>query len=159
MKILVVYYSLDGNTKLIADAISDEMNCDILRLNPKKDVPQNGFLKFLWGGKQVVFNQKPELQPFNKDLSSYDLIIMGSPVWAGSYVPAFNTFLSEVTIVNKKIGLFCCYAGSEGKIFNAFKSQLGKNEIMGQIGFKDPIKNNSQHSIENAKQWIHKCIK
>lgn len=158
MKILVVYYSLNGNTKLIADAISDVMNCDILRLNPKKDVPQNGFFKFLWGGKQVIFNQKPELQPFNKDLSGYDLIIMGSPVWAGSYVPAFNTFLSEVTMVNKKIALFCCYAGSEGKIFNAFKSQLGNNEVIGQIGFKDPIKNNTEENIENAKQWIHKYI-
>jgi flavodoxin len=158
MKILVLYYSLDGNTKFIADTISEEINCDILRLNPKKDVPKKGFLKFVWGGKQVVLNQKPELESLNKDFKEYDLIIMGSPVWAGSYAPAFNTFFSEVNIINKKIALFCCYAGSEGKIFNAFKSQLGENEVIGEIGFKDPIKNNRQQNIENVKQWMHKCI-
>lgn len=158
MKILVLYYSLEGNTKLIADAISEEINCDVLRLKPKKDVPKKGFLKFVWGGKQVVFNQKPKLDPFNKDLNRYDLVIMGSPVWAGSYAPAFNTFFSEVAILNKKIALFCCYAGSEGKIFNEFKSQLRENEVIGQIGFKDPLKNNRQQNIDNVKQWIHKCI-
>lgn len=158
MKTLVVYYSLDGNTKFIADTISKEINCDVLRLKPKKDVPKKGFLKFVWGGKQVVFNQKPELYSFNEDFNSYDLIIMGSPVWAGSYAPAFNTIFSEVKILNKKIALFCCYAGSEGKIFSEFKSQLKENEIIGQIGFKDPLKNNDQQTIDNVKQWVNKCI-
>jgi flavodoxin len=158
MKTLLVYYSLEGNTKLIADSISEEVHCDVLSLNPTKKVPTKGFLKFVLGGKQVVLKEKPELQAYNKDFSSYDLIIMGSPVWAGSYASAFNTFFSEVSIQNKKIALFGCYAGNEGKIFDAFKSQLGENEVIGQIGFKDPLKNDSKKNIDNAKQWIRNIM-
>lgn len=158
MKTLVVYYSLEGNTKLIADVISKEMSCDVLQLTPKKEVPKKGFLKFVLGGKQVVLNQKPELQPFNVDFDKYDCIVMGSPVWAGTYASAFNTLFSQVSFKNKKIALFCCYAGNEGKTFDAFKSKLGGNEVIGQIGFKDPLKNEKQKNIDLGKQWIHKCI-
>lgn len=156
MKTLVIYYSLEGNTKLIADAISKELSCDVLRLNVEKDIPKKGFLKFVWGGKQVIFNQKPELEYFNENFDEYGFVIIGSPVWAGSYVPAFNSFFSKVKLTNKKIALFSCYGGSAGKIFNAFKNQLQKNEIIGQIGFKDPLKNNTKENIDTAKQWIRK---
>jgi len=158
MKGLVIYYTLEGNTQFIADTLAKEMDFDVLQLKPIKDVPKKGFSKYVWGGKQVLFNQKPELEPFNKDFEQYDVIIMGSPVWASSYVPAYNTFFSENSIQNKKIALFCCYAGNEGKIFEAFKSKLSGNEILGQIGFKDPLKYNTQQNMDVAKKWIHKCI-
>lgn len=156
METLVVYYSLEGNTKLIADTISEKISCDVLELKPKKDIPKKGFLKYFWGGKQVVFNHKAELQPFNKDFDKYDLIIMGSPVWAGTYAPPFNTFFQAADIKNKKIALFCCYAGSEGKTFSAFKSQLVGNEVIGEMGFKDPLTNNKEKTIDNVKQWLNR---
>jgi len=155
MKALVVYYSLEGNTKLIAHVISEEMSCDILELKPIKDIPKKGFLKYFWGGKQVIFDHKAPLQPFNKDLDQYDLIIMGSPVWAGTYAPPFNTFFQETTIKNKKIALFCCYAGNEGKTFSAFKRQLEGNEVIGEMGFKDPLINNKEKYIDDVKQWVN----
>ena len=36
MKNLVVYYSLEGNTKLIAEFIAKEIGADIIELKPKK---------------------------------------------------------------------------------------------------------------------------
>lgn len=159
MNSLVVYYSLEGSTKLIAETISKELKCNILQLKTKNTIPKKGFLKFLWGGKQVVFNEKPELETFDEDFNKYDLIIIGSPVWAGSYVPAFNTFFSKVELSNRKIALFACYGGSEGKIFNEFKKQLEGNNIIGQVSFKDPIKNDTQKNIEDLKQWVDKLVK
>ena len=35
-RVLVVYYSLTGNTKLIAEAIAEATNSDILELKPGK---------------------------------------------------------------------------------------------------------------------------
>ena len=36
MKIIIVYYSLEGNTDFVAQKIASELNADILRLSPKK---------------------------------------------------------------------------------------------------------------------------
>ena len=159
MKAIVVYYSLDGNTKIIADAIAEEMDCEFLRLVPKKDVPNKGVMKYFWGGKQVTLKEKPELLPYDKNLNEYDLIIIGSPVWAGSFVSVFNTFFSEVFINNKKVALFCTYMGSEGKTFINFKNKLEGNDIIGQIGFKSPAnKENTDENVLEAKKWISKLV-
>jgi flavodoxin len=41
MKILIIYYSLEGNTKLIADTLERALNADTLRLEPIKDIKPN----------------------------------------------------------------------------------------------------------------------
>lgn len=46
MKSLVIYYSLEGNTKLIADTIKNELNSDVLELRTKKQYPNKGFKKY-----------------------------------------------------------------------------------------------------------------
>lgn len=159
MKSLIIYYSLQGNTKLIVEEIAKEIDCDILQLKLKNEIPSKGFMKFMKGGKQVVKGEQPELEPFNIDLSLYDTIIFGTPVWASSYASAFNTFFSKVSIKGKKILLFSCYAGTEGKAFDSYRSALLGNEILGQMGFRDPAKRNTEGNIKKAKEWIHKYIK
>ena len=49
MKSLAIYYSLEGNTKLIVDIIKNELNLDALELRTKKQYPNKGFKKYLWG--------------------------------------------------------------------------------------------------------------
>ena len=68
MKNLVVFYSLEGNTKFIASQIAKKVNADILELKTKKEYPNKGFKKYFWGGRSVLFNQKPELMEYDKDI-------------------------------------------------------------------------------------------
>ncbi|QEZ67642.1 hypothetical protein D4A35_01370 [Paraclostridium bifermentans] len=106
MKNLVVYYSLEGNTKLIAEFIAKEIDADIIELKPKKEFPSSGFRKYVWGGKSVIFKQKPKLMNKEINISKYDNIFLGTPVWAGTYAAPFNTFLDISNINNKNIALF-----------------------------------------------------
>lgn len=46
MKNLVVFYSLEGNTKFIASQIAKKVNADILELKTKKEYPNKGFKKY-----------------------------------------------------------------------------------------------------------------
>ena len=87
MKTIVVYFSLEGNTEYVAEKISDYLKTDTLRLEPVKEYPRGNFSKFFWGGKSVVFGETPKLVPYNFDASKYDVIIIGTPVWAGSFTP------------------------------------------------------------------------
>ena len=70
MKSLVIYYSLEGNTKLIADTIKNELNSDVLELRTKKQYPNKGFKKYLWGGKSVILKEKPKLLNKYIDISN-----------------------------------------------------------------------------------------
>lgn len=153
MKTLIVYYSLEGNTRFIAEAVAKCVNADILELKPEKDVPSKGFLKFVLGGKQVIFKKCPKLKTLEKSIEDYDMIFLGSPVWAGTFTPAFNTFFSKKKIENKKVALFCCYGGQSGKIFGNFRKHLTKSKVIGEIGFKEPLKNDKELNKSRAEKW------
>lgn len=157
MKGLVIYYSLEGHTKLIAETISKELKCDLLELKPEKEIPKKGFSKFLWGGKSVIFNEKPKLINEMPDLNQYDTLIIGTPIWAGSYVPAINTFLSENKLNQKKLAFFACHAGGGAKkCFDKFQAVLKDNTILGTIDFQDS--SSESEKIEELKEWIGKIL-
>lgn len=153
MKSLIIYYSYEGNTKLIANEIAKTLNADIMELKPVNEMKSKGFMKYVWGGKAAVMKKKPILNPLPHNISDYDLIIMGTPVWAGTFAPPFNTLFSENEIVNKKIGLFCCHAGGKGKVFYNFKKHLSQNLIQGELDIIDPLKNNKSDLLIQAKNW------
>ena len=93
-KNLVVYYSFEGSTRLIAENIANVLDADILECKPIKDLKSKGFSKYFWGGRQVVTKKKPDLVDFSVNPNDYDAIIIGTPAWSYSYAPAIRTFLS-----------------------------------------------------------------
>ena len=157
MKSLVIYYSLEGDTKLIANIIKNELNSDVLELRTKKQYPNKGFKKYLWGGKSVIFKEKPKLLNKYIDISIYDKIFIGTPIWAGTYAAPFNTFFNEYKIKNKEIGLFVCHGGGRSnKCFDNLKKELKGNKIIGEIEYTNPLKNNKEENIQKTLNWIKK---
>ena len=61
MKTIIVYYSLEGNTEYVAQTIANQLDADLLRIEPAKSYPTGGFRKFFWGGKSAVMGETPEL--------------------------------------------------------------------------------------------------
>lgn len=158
MKKLVVYYSLEGNVKFVAEKIAEAAGADLLQLKPRKDLNPDSFMKYFWGGKQVIFKEKPELLPMEKNPADYDVLYIGTPVWAGSFAPALNTFFSQVNLTGKKIALFCCYGSHAGKTFVNLKKKLEGNSIIGEMGFKEPLKHDKHQEGEKAKKWAREVI-
>lgn len=160
MRSLIIFYSLDGNTRFIARAINDELKGDILEIKAKKQIPSKGFKKFFWGGKQVLLGEKPEIEDIKVDFTQYDLIVFGTPVWASNFVPVFNTFFKQYDFKDKKVALFCCHGGGkEGKTFVKFKEKLNGNTFLGEMEFEDPLKKDENKNSLSARQWIRDITK
>ncbi|MEZ4357721.1 MAG: flavodoxin [Eubacteriales bacterium] len=154
MKTLVIFYSLEGNTRFISKIIAKELNADILELKTKKEYPSTGFKKYFWGGKSVVFKEKPVLINDKVDLGLYDNVIIGTPIWAGTYAAPYNTFLKEYNFFGKKIALFACQGGgSTKKCFKMFKEALDGNQFIGEIDFMDPLTNDKDTNAKKAADW------
>jgi flavodoxin len=154
MKAAVIYYSYDGNCGLIAERIKGAFNADLLELKGEDNRKRKGLVKYIWGGRQVLSGAKPSLKPYTINIEPYDLVIIGGPVWAGSPAPALNTFLGQTRIRNKKIALFCCHAGSKGKIFGKIKDMLPENTFLGEIDFMNPLKGDRQETEKKLSGWL-----
>lgn len=153
VKTLVIYYSFEGNTKFIAETIAEKLGADLLELKPEKELNSKGFMKYIWGGSQVVMGKMPKLQPFDKNPRDYDLLIIGTPVWAWSYTPPLNTFFNSVKITGKKIALFSCHGGQNAKTFEKMEKALEGNEIIAKQDFFEPLRDKE----ENKKKAENFC--
>ena len=159
MKRLIVFYSLEGNTEYIADKIAEKLDADKLKLVPKTQYATKGFKKFFWGGKAAVMAEKPELEPYDADLSAYDEIIIGFPVWAGNITPPVRTFVSEnvESLKNKDICTFACESGAGAeKAFGKLQELIGNAEYKATAIFIDPKSRPSDKNSTKLEEFIGK---
>lgn len=154
MKTLVIYYSLEGNTRFIAQKIAEATGADLLELKLKKEtVKPHSLSKYFRGGKQVMMKEKPELLSFDYNPQDYDLLFIGTPVWAWNYSPPISTFLSTVKLADKRIALFCCHGGAKNNTLENMEAELPGNKTVGKIDFKEPLRNNPEECAAKAKEW------
>jgi flavodoxin len=152
---LVIYYSFEGNTRFIAEALAGEICADILKLEPAYEKVPHNFMKYFWGGRQVVTKKMPHLLPFGLNIENYDVIFIGTPVWAFSYAPAIATFFNKVEIKGRKIGLFCCSGGMAANTFAKMKEKLAGNEFIAEMSFIEPLRH-KEKSITRLKEYLSK---
>ena len=157
MKTAIIYYSLEGNTDFIAKKIAAKTKGDLIELVPEKAYPTGKVSKFFWGGKSVVFGEKPKLKNAPIDIAGYDRIFIGTPIWAGKFAPPIKTFLDTYKISGKDVMIFACHGGGGAdKCFNKMKNILKGNNVVGTYDFLDPF---FHSSTEDWNSKIEEMLK
>jgi flavodoxin len=154
MKTAVIYYSYNGSSAQVAEILKAELNADIFRIETLDSKRRKGLFLIFWGGGQVLKGKKPPLKPLSVDINAYDLIILGTPVWASSPAPALVSFLSTNSIAGKKVALFCCHAGGMGEALNKLKTLLGGNNVIGEIDFRNAAKMDKGKLRQKINEWV-----
>lgn len=111
MKTLVVFYSLTGKTRLVAETIAKETKADLLEIEETK--PRKvGPLTHLTGSIAAIFGRCSDIRPIDANTEQYDLIFIGSPIWFFRPAPAINTFISTANLKDKELVLFFTMGGT-----------------------------------------------
>lgn len=115
MKSIIVYFSYSGNTKkvaeILAEYLKEKSEVESIRL---KDLHESG--NFFKQGSSAFKHRRAEIEEINFDFSGYDLICLGTPVWAFTTTPAVNTFLDKCFgVEGKQIILFTTSGGRGDK--------------------------------------------
>lgn len=156
MKTIIVYYSLEGNTKQTAEKIAKLTGADLLALHPVKSYPDSGAKKFLWGGKSAVMGEKPKLQPYIFNAEKYDTVIFGTPVWASTFTPPLRTFIDENRdkLSNKQFAAFMCYmGGGANKAFAKLKKFLAVETLAAELVLTEPKASADEQNEEKIKAF------
>ncbi len=105
MKILIVYYSRTNVTKMIAEKLQKELKCDIEEISDNGNY--NGKLGYLKGGMTASMSRTSDINPIAKNPSDYDLVIVGTPVWASNIATPVFTYLMKYRDQINKMASFC----------------------------------------------------
>lgn len=132
MKYLVVYYSRTGNNKTLGEAIAKALSADVDEIIDKKK--RSGKFGWLRAGRDSQTKSLTDIQ-FEKNPEDYDIIIIGSPIWANGITPAIRTYLTKNNLKGKKIAFFIC-SGGDGctKVFPQLKELTLESEHLGTFG-------------------------
>ena len=121
MKSLVLYYTFGGSTKLEAERIAAEQEAPVYRVREKRNRSLIG--SFIPGGLQAMKRKKTKILPLEVDLSAFDRIYLGAPVWAASPAPAFNSMV-DLLPAGKEVEVFLCAGGDDPRPSDEVTKQM-----------------------------------
>lgn len=110
-KVLVVYFSHGGNTQKLAKEISDQVGGDFRRIEPVNAYPEGDEL-YDYTEQEQTDDARPEIQDLNIDMSKYDTVFIGYPIWWYTYPQVILTFFDNYDLTGKTIVPFVTHGGS-----------------------------------------------
>lgn len=117
MSKLVAYFSASGVTKKLAEKIAEEKGFDLFEIEPKEKYTSED-LNWMDNNSRTTKEMKvdrsirPEIVRKELDLSKYDTIYLGFPIWWYIAPTIINTFLESYDFSGKRIILFATSGGS-----------------------------------------------
>lgn len=150
MKSLIVYYTRSGNTRFVAETIAAEIGADVDEVIDLKK--RSGIRGWLSGGFDARRGRETEIAPIKKVPAEYDLLIFGSPIWAGRPTPAITTYLKKNDVSGKKVAIFFSQGGKKPAGFEQTKALMPNSECIGELSLTAPL-NNKEEAEKQITAW------
>jgi flavodoxin len=112
-KSLVVYYSQTGVTETVAKLIQEKTHADIEAIIAENPYDGDFNATIQRSMKEREAGIECKIKPLHKDVSKYDTIYIGYPIWYGTYAPPVATFVKNLNVEGKIVIPFCTF-GSGG---------------------------------------------
>ena len=141
-----------GNTKIVADYISGFTGADQFEIKTSK---YDGMAYKPLCDLAKKEQQNGELPPFegSVDVSKYDVVFIGGPVWWGTYPQVMFTFFKKYDLSGKTIIPFTTHEGSGlGRCVKDVKEAYPQANV--QLGFSI-----YGHDVRTGKERVEKWLK
>ncbi len=147
-KFLVAYYSRTGTTKIVADELAQRLGADVEIIIDAKN--RQGLWGWLGAGRDASRKSKTVIGPLKYDPSAYDLVVLGTPVWAWNMTPAIRTYILQNRDKFRKVAFFCTM-GKNGdvKTFAGMADLCGKKPLATMALRAEEVKIRQFHSAVN----------
>lgn len=156
-KLLVAYFSASGVTKKVAKKIANTAQTDLVEIAPKERYTK---ADLNWMDKKsrssVEMNDpasRPEIEKKLDDISAYDTVAIGFPIWWYTAPTIIKTFLEAYDFTGKKIALFATSGSSGfGNTVNDLKPCVSESTEF----ISEKIMN--RVSDEEISEWVHSIM-
>jgi len=136
MPVCIVYHSETGTTRTVAERLATAVRGDLIEVKDLAGYSKVGM--YLMGAPRAMRGKKADIEPAVIDVSGYDAVVVGTPVWAGSPTPAVNAAVAALAgIEGKPAVVFCTSGGAPGKTLETMQAMLAGRgaDVRGAVGF------------------------
>jgi menaquinone-dependent protoporphyrinogen IX oxidase len=125
-KILVIFYSRSGTTRRIATALSAALGGSVEEI--AEDRGRSGFLGYLRSVIEARRKRSANIRPARNDPKSFDLVVIGTPVWAWSVSSPVRAYLTANKDRLPAVAFFCTLGGKGSETaFAQMQGIVGKS--------------------------------
>ena len=109
MRTLVVFFSLTGTTRRVAEALATTLGADLEEIRCPRY--RRGFFGFFHAGYASWQNRIPDILPMKHRASGYDLVVIGGPVWAWNACTPVRAYLMREAAHLPAVAFFVTVGG------------------------------------------------
>jgi len=114
-----------GTTQYVAQLIQNQLGGDLLLIQTKETYPSDFDAVREENNQEQSSNILPELVDLALDISQYDTVFIGYPVWSTDVPQAIRSFLKTYDLSGKTLIPFCTHAGyGAGKSFDTIRQTV-----------------------------------
>jgi flavodoxin len=155
VKSLVVYYTRSGNTKFVAETIAAELGSDLEEIVDLKK--RAGKLGWILAGKDSTQEKETKIAPIKLSPTDYDLIVIGTPIWAWKPTPAIRTYIAKNNLSGKKVALFLTMDSDSKQAVEKTKALLPNSILVGELALPKALED-KEATKKKITEWC-KSIK
>ncbi len=153
-KVLVIYYSWTGHTEDIAQQIAALTQADTYRIQTQ-EVFESSPAFYAKIKKQLADKNYPALQGSLPDVSQYDVIFVGAPVWWYTVSTPMLAFLQQMDFKGKKVIPFSTQGSNPGTFEADFARQARHAQVDAYMGFNNVGKQYEQAVHNKVITWLN----
>ncbi|MBE6720723.1 MAG: flavodoxin [Ruminococcaceae bacterium] len=147
-----------GNTKIVAEMIADKTGADLFEIEPtdsRYDLSYDDLNDY--AKKEQADNARPEYKG-NINLSSYDTVYLGYPIWWGDLPMIVYSFLENNNFSGKTVYAFCTHAGSgdagtAGNIAKTIPDAAVSDDLLAIAG--TTAQNEQDKALSEVEEWLN----
>ena len=153
-KMLIIYFSNTGNTQLIVDYIKEIANISSFKIIPKVPYPDLEATIEL-AHKQLDNDERPEIEDPLTDISKYDKILLGYPLWHSHLPRIVVNQLEKLDFSGKTIYPFNTF-GSLGvaESINDIKKYCPNAIVKDGLPIQDSTSRVKEASMKMIVNWL-----
>ena len=154
-KTLVIYYSMTGKTKDIAQRIQKLTNADVYEIKTKENFSIKSFLTHAQIIQQIRNKDYPPLIEDFPKAENYDYIFVGAPVWWYTVATPALGFLQKFDFKNKKVIPFSTQGSNYGTFFEDFEKAAQNATLLKGEAFNNLSKKYDYNVDNKIKLWLN----
>lgn len=153
-RVLIVYYSYSGVTEEVAGLLQKKTGGDVFELIPKNPYPDDMYEASDRAAEELESGNLPELDGEIPNLSDYDLILVGGPVWSQKAAPPLVNYLSQTDFDGKAVAAFWTYNNNEGEYEEDVISYIRNADIRDGLGLGQASSMKDSEMNQALEQWL-----
>ena len=154
-KTLIIYYSQTGQSKRIAEKLSEKIHADLAEIKTIRTYNDDMWKAYEESKAELQAGKLPALKGVLPDISGYDTIIIGGPVWEQTISNPLLSYMRDVDFSGKKVSAFWTFYDHDENYNRDMKKEAKGATYIDGLSLPRSITNHPDKLETALNEWVH----